>query len=194
MAGQAEPNHDDESLMALIQQGDRQAFAHLLRRHGDKFFRLAWRLTSDEAEAEDIVQESFLKLWDRPEIYKARPGVQFTSWFYRVVSNAALDRMRRRKYSSPLDQPDAFESGDEAHDEALIRRQREAALEEALATLPEKQKLALTLCFYEGVSNKDAAQIMQVSVKALESLLMRAKRGVRDYMLRAGLIEEEEGR
>jgi len=68
--------------------------------------------------------------------------------------------------------------------------QKQMILEEAIAALPERQKVALNLCFYEGLSNKDAAQVMDVNVKALESLLMRAKKGLKDILSRRGVLDD----
>lgn len=191
MASQAAHDLDDESLMALVKKGDRQAFSHLLRRHSEMFFRLAWRFTQDESEAEDVVQDAFLKLWDNPERYKARPGVKFTSWFYRVVANAALDRVRKRKNVAVTDKWDYVADERGGQDEALNDKRRMAVLEEAVEALPDRQKMALNLCFYEGLSNKEAAAIIGVNVKAVESLLMRAKGKIKDYIERAGLWNEE---
>lgn len=193
MAHQAGQDLSDESLMALVEKGDRQAFSHLLRRHSATFFRVAWRFVGDEGEAEDVVQEAFLKLWDKPDSYKPRPGVKFTSWFYRVVSNAALDRVRKRKRVAVNSDYVDYVADDRAgQDSALIEQHRRDALEAAIAALPDKQKMALNLCFYEGVSNKEAAAIIGVKVKALESLLMRAKSNIKDHIKRAGLWDDEQ--
>jgi len=69
--------------------------------------------------------------------------------------------------------------------------QKQMILEEAIAALPERQKVALNLCFYEGLSNKDAAQVMDVNIKALESLLMRAKKGLKDILSRQGVLGDQ---
>lgn len=170
----------DESLVALIQSGDHGAFATIVQRHTQMFFAAAYRMCGRQDESEDIVQEAFLKFWNKPDKFDASKGVKFTTWFYRVVTNLAIDHMRRKK-SHAGDEVIAF-MPDKAvfADEAMVVREEKAALESAIQDLPERQKVALNLCFYEGLSNKDAADILGIGVKALESLLMRAKKSLRE--------------
>jgi RNA polymerase sigma-70 factor (ECF subfamily) len=178
----------DESLMGRIVSGDQQAFASLVRRHSGLFFSAAFRMCHQEQEAEDIVQEAFLKLWQKPEAFDAAKGVKFTTWFYRVVTNLAIDKVRRKK---PQTNPDVLEFMADKKplaDMAMEEQQEQTALEKAIAALPERQRAALNLCFYEGLSNKEAAEIMDVGVKALESLLMRAKKALREELANAGMI------
>ncbi len=179
----------DENLMELIVQGDHQAFSTLVHRHTDKFFGVAFRLCGHVQDAEDVVQDAFIKLWHKPESWDKSRGAKFTTWFYRVVSNMALDYIRRRKPAAGGDALDAVLDGQESQEQSLGRVQEEEMIERAIETLPDRQKLALTLCFYEGLSNKDAAEVMNVKVKALESLLMRAKSGLRDELSRHGMLD-----
>lgn len=182
---------DDESLMVRVQSGDHQAFATLVQRHTRLFFSAAYRMCAQEQEAEDIVQEAFLKLWDRPDAFDREKGVKFTTWFYRVVTNLAIDKGRKKKPQAGAEILEFLPDGAAASDQVLQERQQEQALEQAIQNLPERQKTALNLCFYEGLSNKDAAEIMGVGVKALESLLIRAKKTLKDDLMRRGLIERE---
>jgi RNA polymerase sigma-70 factor (ECF subfamily) len=178
----------DESLMVRIQQGEHAAFATLVRRHSKMFYAAAYRMCGNVQESEDIVQDAFLKLWDRPQVWDATRGVKFTTWFYRVVTNLAIDRTRRYKPQAGPAVLDFLPDRATAADEAMVKRQHEQFLEAALNTLPERQKAALNLCVYEGLSNREAAEILGVGVKALESLLMRAKAGLRDYFETHGLM------
>ncbi len=189
MAPQAGIDMSDESLMALIKKGDHQAFAHLVRRHTDKFYALAWRMTGSDQEAEDVVQEAFLKLWDKPEAFNPKKGARFTTWFYRVVNNLAVDRLRGRRKMQPVDFLENVTDERASQHDDMEETRRQADMEAAIQNLPDKQKTALNLCFYEGLSNKEAAEIMGVKLKALESLLMRAKSGIKDQLLRAGVLE-----
>ena len=192
MAVVVENIETDESLMERIVRGDQQAFAVLVQRHSKLFFTAAYRMCHQEQEAEDIVQEAFLKLWNKPESFDAEKGVKFTTWFYRVVTNLAIDQMRRKKPQTAPEVLDFIEDSTLRADEALVERQQQQAVEEAIATLPERQKAALNLCFYEGLSNKDAAEILGVGVKALESLLMRAKKTLREELMRTGSIAKND--
>lgn len=180
----------DESLMVRIKDGDHRAFATLVERHNRRFYAHAWRMVGNETEAEDIVQDCFLKLWRNPGLFDPARGAQFTTWFYRVITNAALDAHRKARPVTYSDELLArTESKADTQDQAMIDRQQEAALEAAIQGLPDRQRAALNLCVYEGLSNAQAADILGVGVKALESLLIRAKQGLRDRLGRQGLLE-----
>ncbi|MCB9989654.1 MAG: sigma-70 family RNA polymerase sigma factor [Rhodospirillales bacterium] len=189
MAGRALDQYDDESLVALIKQQDHRAFSILVNRHTDRFYGLAWRMTANNQEAEDIVQEAFLKLWQNPALYNPRKNAKFVTWFYRVVTNISIDRLRRNKKTVGVDHFDYVADDRAGQDENMEADERQEYLERAIQDLPDKQKTALNLCFYEGLSNKEAADIMGVKIKALESLLMRAKAGIKDRLIRQGLRE-----
>ena len=193
MAGNEQDS--DESLMVRICGGDHQAFAFLVRRHTQKFYAAAYRICGDVFEAEDIVQDAFLKLWDRPEAWDKSRGAKFTTWFYKVVTNLAIDRSRRKKFSVSSDVLDLMADDAKRADQAMQETQEQQAIEKAIQALPERQKAALNLCFYEGLSNKEAAEILGVGLKALESLLMRAKSGLHDELTRQGFLQDDyEGR
>ncbi len=182
----------DDILLQEIAAGNAEAFSILVHRHSDRFYGLAWRLTSNNQEAEDVVQDAFLKLWSAPEAFDSSKGVKFTTWFYRVVSNVAIDRIRKRKRFWVTDDFDSHASQTQGAEESLVDREQQFLLEQAIQRLPEKQRLALNLCFYEGVSNKEAAEIMGVGVKAIESLLMRAKAKLKDMLVRDNIITVKE--
>ena len=172
--------------MTLIQrQSDSHAaFSELVTRHADKFRALAYRFTNSVQEAEDIVQDSFVSLWTKPQSWKAEKNALFTTWFYRIVVNRCLDQKRRKK-PAPLSSEDVYADKAPLPDAALENKLREAAVENAFRSLPQEQQTALNLSFYEPVPNKDAADIMGMSLKAFQSLLMRAKTNLRDRVLRS---------
>jgi RNA polymerase sigma-70 factor, ECF subfamily len=167
-------NLDDESLICWIQEGNHDAFATLVDRHSNRFYRIAYRLVSSKDDAEDIAQEAFLKLWDRPNLWNPDKGAKFTTWFYRVVINLCFDHRKKKKL---INLPEDIEFSDEnpRPDVLYDVHQKQALLDRFIHELPERQQLALNLCFYEGLSNNEAAQIIGVKVKALQSLVMRAK-------------------
>ncbi len=190
----AKDEHDsDEGLMVRICGGDHQAFAVLVRRYTNMFFAAAYRMSGDAQEAEDVVQEAFLKLWRKPQAFDPMKGVKFSTWFYRVVTNMAIDHTRRRKWQGGAEMLDVMVDDTMLADGSLIEREQQGRLEKAIQDLPERQKVALNLCFYEGLSNKEAADILGVGVKALESLLMRAKAKLRG-VLKGGLVKDEAGK
>ncbi len=172
---------DDTALLARIRDGDRQAFATLVHRHTQRFYALAYRTLFNREAAEDIVQEVFLKVWDKPHLWQPDKGAAFTTWFYRVVLN--MCHTHRREYR-PLPLAEGFEPVDTGPhaDETLAARRRDTETELAILSLPHRQRDALNLCYFEGLSNREAAEIMGVRIKALESLLMRAKTTLRDRL------------
>ena len=164
---------NDCELMAQISSGDQAAFGVLVRRHTQKFYALAYRMLSNKAQAEDVVQDCFLKIWKNPSLWDPNRKAKFTTWFYRMVVNLSLDYNKKKKATG---MPENYEVADTANQsEDLIRKEQKEMLEKSLEELPERQRIAINLCFYESVSNKEAAEILDINIKALESLLMRAK-------------------
>ncbi|HEX9145873.1 MAG TPA: sigma-70 family RNA polymerase sigma factor [Candidatus Binatia bacterium] len=172
---------DDGELLALIQTGSHHAFAALVRRHAERFYRLAYRYVQHRETAEDIVQDAFLKLWEEPSRWQPERQSKFTTWFYKIVVNLCLDwRKKKRPQSLPEEMPLIDER--ESPEDAVARAEERRRLESEIAALPERQRTALNLCFSEGLSNQEAAEIMGVNLKALQSLLMRAKMTLRERL------------
>jgi len=165
---------DDEYLLLQIQEGNNTAFAALVKRHSAKYYNLAFRYMINRESAEDIVQTAFLKLFENPEIWNPTKRVKFTTWFYRIVVNLCLDN--KKKYKT-VQLPEIFEicDGRPHQEEKALMQEAQSLLAAEIASLPDRQKSALILCFYEDMSHKEAAEILAVSVEALQSLLMRAK-------------------
>ncbi len=184
-------NLDDESLMGYVKQHNHQAFSILVERHSKRFYAIAYRVVMQQQLAEDIVQDSFLKLWDKPTIWKDKKGAKFTSWFHRIVTNMAIDLYRRNKKILAFDNSDDFATQSETQLSEIEQSQTQIALDEAIKTLPEKQLLALNLCFYEDMAREEAANIIGVKTGALNSLLMRAKENIREHLIRNDIIKED---
>jgi RNA polymerase sigma-70 factor (ECF subfamily) len=168
----------DAELLAAVSARDQKAFAELLKRHHGLVFRVAWRVTGGR-EADDIAQETFIKLWRNPE--QVRDGASLRSWLLRVASNAAIDRARRRKPES-LDVSAEISDGRANAEETLQQSAATGAVDRAIAALPERQRLALTLVYFEGQSNIEAAAAMNATVEAVESLLSRARRTLKQSL------------
>jgi len=175
------PEKDDHELLALVQEGSHPAFAELVKRHTERFYRLAFRYLQNKEAAEDVVQDAFLKLWEDPSKWQADRNTKFTTWFYRVVVNLCLDWQKRKR---PVELTDEIPLVDnrETADQAMLRSEEQRILEKEIAALPERQRTALNLCFDEGLSNQDAADAMGVNLKALQSLIMRAKSTLKERM------------
>lgn len=170
--------------MARVAGGDAGAFRRLMDRHVDAAYRLARRIAGSRADAEDAVQEAFLKVWARAGSWKPG-GARFSTWLWRVVVNQSLDFRPNRRHA-PLDE--AAEPRDTRPDaaEAIAGRQEERLLDRSIAGLPERQRAALALVYGAGASNAEAAEALGISVGALEQLLVRAKRTLRERMKEDG--------
>lgn len=183
----------DEALLVLYANGDREAARALTLRFTPRILGFAARLLSDRAEAEDVTQEAMLRLWRiAPEWRQGEAKV--TTWLYRVVTNLCTDRLRRRR-SSPLDEVPEMDDGAPGEVARLIESDRVQALEAALALLPERQRQAVVLRHLEGLANPEIAQVMDIGVEAVESLVARGKRALTALLAgrRADLGYEGEG-
>ncbi|MFT3972631.1 MAG: RNA polymerase sigma factor [Amaricoccus sp.] len=165
---------DDATLLAQYAGGDRAAARLLTARHAPRVFAVARRMLGDPAEAEDVTQETMLRLWRIAPDWQ--PGqAALGTWLHRVAANLCIDRLRRRREVTSDGVP---ERADEAPG-ALARIEaddRAAALHAALGELPDRQRLAIVLRHFEERSNPEIAEILDTSVEAVESLLGRARR------------------
>ena len=162
--------------IARAAAGDRQAQAALVHRHMPAVHALARRMLGSDAEAEDVTQETFLRAWKVLPDWE--PRAKLSTWLYRVALNLSRDRLRRHRETAMAEPPELEDSRPGPGDR-LDQTQRVHAIEAAMRALPERQRAALHLCALDGKSNIEAAEILQVSVEALESLLARARRTLR---------------
>jgi len=171
---------DDATLVARVAAGDRTAYTVLVDRHLARTVAIAMRLTADRAEAEDIAQEAFLRLWRNAGSFRPE-AARFTTWFHRITVNLCLDAKRR---PVPLGLEAAGDPVDPAEDPvtALERSRTRAAVEAAVADLPDRQRAAVALTYDAGLSNAEAAASLGIGVKALETLLVRARRTLREKL------------
>lgn len=167
----------DDELVRGIAAGDQAAWAALLARYLDRITGYAWHMLRDRAEAEDVAQETFLRLMNKAAAWQP-DGAKLSTWLYRVAINQCIDRRRAKRPESIETVPDvAAESGGE--NDLGRRLDMTNKVRQALDTLPERQLQAITLVHYQGMSNIEAAGLLEVSVDALESLLARARRALR---------------
>lgn len=167
----------DEVLLERIGQGDSAAVSVLVSRKLPRLLSLARRILGDPVEAEDVAQETLVRTWKQARDWV--PGrARIDTWMHRVALNLCYDRLRRRKDQVSTDDVEIVDTA--AGPGARIEQvQSAAALQTALNALPERQRVAITLCYYQELSNIEAAALMTVSVEALESLLSRARRSLR---------------
>lgn len=167
----------DEDLVRQIGAGDKRAAAELMRRHLPKMVALASRMLGDRAEGEDVAQEVFLRVWKHAERWE--PGrAKFETWMHRVAMNLCLDRLRKAGRNAgevPAEMPDRAASATKP----LEDHQRRERVRDALGQLPDQQRAAIVLCYFQDQSNQDAAEVLGISVDALESRLARGRRGLK---------------
>jgi len=171
-------NDPDAEYVRRAGAGDQHAAAALVRKHLPRMVALARRMLNDPAEAEDVAQDVFLRVWR--EAPRWRPGAaKFETWMHRVALNLCYDRLRRRRERADpdagLEMPDPAPTAPEA----MVAGERAARVHAEIARLPERQRAAIALCHFQEMSNIEAAACLEVSVEALESLLARGRRALR---------------
>jgi len=166
----------DEALMARVARGDEPAYRQLARRHLPAAIALARRILGNSADAEDVAQEAMLRVWIHAPRWQ--PLALFRTWLRRVIVNLCLDRKRRAPWS-PLEA--AGDIADPAADasEEVERSERDAAVQSAIARLPDRQRMAIVLTYSEGLSNAEVADALGTTVSAVETLLVRGKQSLR---------------
>jgi RNA polymerase sigma-70 factor (ECF subfamily) len=174
----AGPDSDD-ALMARVIAADVRAFERLSRRYARPALGVARRVIG-RGDAEDLVQEALLRVWTQAHRWDpARGG--FATWFYRILINLCLDH-RRRPASAELDQADQPVDPAPGPHARAEGRQIGRAIAGALASLPVRQRIALALCYDEDLSCAEAAKVLRISVSAMEGLLVRGRRALREQL------------
>jgi RNA polymerase sigma-70 factor, ECF subfamily len=166
----------DDALLVLYANGDRAAASALTLRLTPMVFSLASRVLNDRVEAEDVVQDAMLRLWKMAPDWR-QGEAKVSTWLYRVTSNLCTDRLRKRK-GIGLDQIAEPEDDRPPMDKRLQTEDRAVALRAALANLPDRQRQAVILRHFEGLANPDIADVLSISVEAVESLIARGKRNL----------------
>jgi RNA polymerase sigma factor (sigma-70 family) len=173
-SGGADP---DDELVRRAGEGDSAAVQALVARKLRRVLALAERMLGDQAEAEDVAQETFFKVWRNAARW--RPGgARFDTWLHRVTLNLCYDRLRRRRERPTAEPPETPDPGP-APDRGLLAADTGQRVRQALQALPPRQREAIVLCHYQELGNIEAARVMGVSVEALESLLGRGRRALK---------------
>lgn len=157
-----------------------------MERHTRPLLALATRIIGNRADAEEVVQETFLKVWVMAPRWRSDVAARFSTWVYRVVLNGSLD-VRRRRPLSPLEE--AEHRVDEQADglDRAVARERESMVREALAELPHRQRAALSLHYFGEISAPEAAGVLGLTGSAMEALLVRGKRRLKIELTRRGV-------
>ena len=171
----------DEALLIAFANGDGQAARYLTARVLPRVLAQATRMLGNPSEAEDVAQDAMMRLWKVAADWRQNEA-QVSTWLYRVTANLCTDRLRRLRRSVPLDQVAEPLDSAPSVSAQMQTQTRMMALSDALAQLPERQAQAVSLRHLEGLSNPDIAQIMDISVRSVESLTARGKRALADLM------------
>jgi RNA polymerase sigma-70 factor (ECF subfamily) len=187
-------DESDEDLMLRIAAGDQAAFRRFARRHVSRSLAVAQRISGNWCDAEEIVQDALLRVWQHAAEWTCGEA-KVTTWLYRVVLNLAIDHLRKNRQRF-VAMDEAGDPVDPAPSAQLLAegRQLETMMNAAIAALPTRQRVALTLCYFEAMDCAEAAQIMQISVSAMESLLVRGRRTLRARLARFGAGDADESR
>ncbi|GHU01094.1 RNA polymerase sigma factor [Alphaproteobacteria bacterium] len=171
----------ETELMELVAKGDRAAFAELMDLLMPRALRFVARLTGDAEEAEDIVQDVFIRVWVKAGKWRKQGDGSAKSWIYRLLYNRTIDVLRRKKRMVLL--PDGWDVADEASplaaDALAEQEMQDSLMIRAMAGLPTQQKAAVQLFYYDGLSQKEAAASLGLSLSAFEALLFRAREGLK---------------
>ena len=188
----------DVRLMLEFQGGDKPAFEALMHKYYPRLLNFIHRFIGQREIAEDLTQEVFMKVYQAVSAY--RPESKFQTWIYTIAKNISLNELRRnKKLTVSLDEPLSSQDGGFKRDvedpsgvrpdEELLRQETVRAVRQAIHALPENQRMAVILRRYEQFSYEEIAQTMRMSVKAVKSLLSRAKENLKNKLTPAGTFE-----
>ena len=167
----------DADLLAAYASGDARAATELTRRLLPRVLAQATRMLGDRTEAEDAAQDAMMRLWRIAPDWR-RGEAEVSTWLYRVTANLCTDRLRQRRRTQPLDAVEEPADASPAAAERMQDAARLRTLSDALAELPDRQAQAVSLRHLEGLSNPEIAEIMDISVRSVESLTARGKRAL----------------
>ena len=186
--GRSEEDAEDVRLMRLVAGGDTSAFEKVIERHQALVAGTAARMLGSNSDVEDIAQQVFIRVWKSARRYV--PRAKFTTWLLKITRNLVFNELRRarRRAQVPLQSDPAAEEiplKDEtnpAPDASLLVNELRQAIEEAIMQLPESQRMALVLRRYEQLSYEEIAEVLDLSVPAVKSVLFRARTELRSRL------------
>lgn len=170
---------NDEQLILRAKQGELPAFEALVRRHQQPLYAFVYRMVQNPADAEELCQQAFVRAWQRLAGFKGRSS--FKTWLFQIAINLTLNFRTRRRPAEPLDELQPADPATEPQHRYQERRQAEL-IRQALFQLPPDQRTALVLRVYENLSYQEIARLMGRSVRAVDSLLVRARTRLRELL------------
>lgn len=171
---------EDSELLDRLAADDEAAFRMLVERHIDRAYAIALRIVGNAADAEDVVQDTMLKIWSHRGRWQ-HGRAKFSTWLYRVISNRCID-LRRKPRNENVETVPEVADGQPGAVEIIERNELNDMLELAMQRLPEQQRIAVILSYHENMSNGEIAQVMDTTVAAVESLLKRGRQQLRQLL------------
>ena len=176
---------EDDTLLVSAGRGDQVAFNRLVQRHAPRLHAVARRYGCSEADADEIVQDTFWRVWKAAK--KWQPGgAKVSTWLYRLAANRTIDyrRVEGRRRTDSLSEDQDFEDETANAERSLGDRERLSAMLAAIAKLPDRQRMAIILSAQQDKSNAEIAEILESSEGAVEQLMVRARKTLRDQYRR----------
>jgi RNA polymerase sigma-70 factor (ECF subfamily) len=175
-------NNMAPDLAHRIASGDTKAFSAFVQEKARYFHAVAYRITLSKQAAEDVVQSAFTKLWEKRSSIDTSTNGNLSAWLYRIVVNAAIDDRRRLRFVSNKNDFEEIVDAEDVH-ENMVAKQESEKVKEGLALLQPRQRAAVMMVYYDEMPQKAVAETMGLSLKALESLLSRAKETLKNTIL-----------
>ncbi len=171
---------DEANLIRKSVNGDESAFELLLEQHLPSLSNYVMRMMANTAQADDLIQETFIRLWTHGRKFNPKYA-KLTTWLHNIAHNLCIDYFRKhnRLVGESTELHDVQASGPE---QDFIQQSQARKIQESMMALPERQRSAIIMCHYQGMSNKDAAAVLDVSVDALESLMARGRKKLKDMV------------
>ena len=184
----------DIELMLRTKAGDDSAFSELMKRHYKGVLNYIYRFTNLKENSEDLAQEVFLRVYRSASKYK--PEAKFTTWLYKIATNVSLTHVKKKNTNISLDEMNETtgeykDANIEISDDIIYRKEMKNVIFSAMETLPEREKIAIMLCKYEGLSYEETAQVLECTVGAVKAYVHRGRMKLVDK-LKPYLTEEGE--
>ncbi len=180
----------DEELMLQFEQGDEASFRNLVDRHKQRVFNFTYRFLSGNADCEDVAQEVFVKVYFAKGSYK--PSAKFTTWLYVITRNTCLQALKKKNYSLSINEKNEKNQNEigtniadattENPSDAVLSAEKRDKIAEALASLPESQRMVILLRRYDQLSYEEIAEVMSCSVQSVKSLLFRGRVSLKESL------------
>ncbi|MDG5799430.1 RNA polymerase sigma factor [Marinilabiliaceae bacterium ANBcel2] len=177
---------DESFIIQRIKEGDKEAFSHIIDRYGQKVFQTSIGFVRDISEAEDLVQDIFIKVYEKLDKFKGESA--FSTWLYRIAVNMAINRSRKLKMRSFFSSVEGSEVllnevyRSVGNDTIIEEKEKRAIIQKAIEKLTLMQRKVFVLSYYQDMANSEVAEVLGITVKAVESLLFRARKRLQEQL------------